>query len=78
MSSLLSITVSMGFVATGIVAGHEYGKQKVAYHVLSPQERGEVRGVGLFERWVGKGLLIPHAHQDLQLLSKNRLICLKG
>ena len=49
MSSLLPITVSMGFVATGIVAGHEYGKQKVAYHVLSPQERGEVRGVGLFE-----------------------------
>ena len=33
MSQILAITASLGFVATGIVAGHEYGKQKVAYHV---------------------------------------------
>ncbi len=33
MSLVLALTVSMGFVATGMAAGHEYGKQKVAYHV---------------------------------------------
>ena len=78
MSPVLAITVSLGFVATGIVAGHECEKEKVAYHVLSFQERGEGRGVGLFERWARGGRLIPHAYQDLQLLSKNRLIYLKG
>ena len=78
MSSVLAITVSMRFVATGIAAGHECRKQEVACHVLSSEERGKVRGVDLFERWVGGGLLTPQAHQDLQLLTKNRLICLKG
>ena len=33
VSPVLAITASLEFVATGIVAGHEYGEQKVAYHV---------------------------------------------
>ena len=78
MSSVLAITVSMRFVATGIAAGHEYRKQEVACQVLSSQERGKLRGVDLFERLAGKGILTPQAHQDLQLLTKNRPICLKA
>ena len=35
MPPVLAITVSLGFVAIGTVVGHEYGKQKVADHVLS-------------------------------------------
>ena len=78
MSSVLAITVSMGFFGTGIAAGHQYRKQEVACHVLSSQQRGKVRVVDLFERWAGKEILTPQAHQDLQLLTKNRLICLKA
>mgnify|MGYP002816048421 FL=1 len=33
MSVVLALTVGLGFAATGMAAGHEYGKQKVAYHV---------------------------------------------
>ena len=33
MPPVLAITVSLGFVATGTAAGHEHGKQKVAYYV---------------------------------------------
>ena len=78
MSSVLAITVRMRFVATGIAAGHESRKQEVACYVLSSQERGKLRGVDLFERWAGKGILTPPAHQDLQQLTRNRLICLKA
>ena len=33
MSVVSALTVGLGFAATGMAAGHEYGKQKVAYHV---------------------------------------------